>query len=100
MIIVIGNIVAKPDAHEAVMALGREHCARSRAEPGCIAHNISQDCENQGHFTFVEYWEDMAALGAHFAVPASQQFVKDLSQYLSEPPEMRIFDASELKSPV
>lgn len=100
MIIVIGNIIAKPDAHETVIALSEDHCARSRSEPGCIAHNVSQDCEDSNRFIFVEYWQDMGALAAHFAVPASQKFVKDLTPLLTAAPDIRIFSADELENPV
>ena len=78
-------------------AIVQESPVRSRAEPGCIAHNCHVDCEDESQLVFLELWQDMAAVQAHFAVPESGQFVRELTQLASAPPEMRIFDASEIK---
>ena len=40
MIIVTGSVRARPDTEAELVALCREHSARSRAEEGCIAHNV------------------------------------------------------------
>lgn len=93
MIIVIGSALAAPGQADAVRALSLIHVKRSRAEPGCTAHNVSVDSENSSRFVFVEYWQDMPALMAHFALKESQDFVRDLGPLLAEKPEMEIFDA-------
>jgi quinol monooxygenase YgiN len=98
MIIVIGSVIAAPGQADAVRDLSLIHVQRSRAEPGCTAHNVSVDCENPSRFVFVEYWQDMAALKAHFALTASQDFVRDLGPLLAAKPEMKIF-AAEPASP-
>lgn len=97
MIIVLGSVIAKPGEEAAVEALSLTHVKRSRAEPGCLAHNVSVDRENASRFVFVEYWEDMPALMTHFQLEASQQFVRDLRPLMAEPPEMKIFKADEIK---
>ena len=93
MIIVVGSVQTTPDIHDVVLHLSLEHVARSRAEPGCIAHNIHADCENPARLVFVEYWADMPALLAHFDLPASRDFVKRLRKLSPAPPDMKIFDA-------
>jgi quinol monooxygenase YgiN len=97
MIIVIGSATAKPGHEDAVRDLSLTHVQRSRAEPGCIAHNVSVDSENASRFVFVEYWKDMPALKAHFALAASQGFVQELRPLLAENPDMKIFEAAPLK---
>lgn len=37
----------------------------------------------------------MAAVRAHFAVPASSAFVRELAAMAAEPAQMRVFEASE-----
>ncbi|MEL6687962.1 MAG: putative quinol monooxygenase [Pseudomonadota bacterium] len=96
MIIVLGSIIAKSGEEDAVKALSLEHVQRSRTEAGCIAHNVSIDCENPSRFVFVEEWADMPALMAHFQLEASQHFVRDLRAHLAEPPVMKMFDADEV----
>lgn len=96
MIIVTGTVITTPETHDEMLAVSIEHCARSRAEPGCIAHNVHVDCENPSKLVFVEYWDDMAALKAHFRVPESQAFVSMLSKLAAAPPSMKVFEASEI----
>ena len=97
MIILTGSVIAKPEKRAEVLRLSLEHVQRSRAEPGCIRHNVSVDCENDLRFVFVEYWQDMPALMQHFALAASKNFVAELSTCVSAEPEMHIFDAAEVQ---
>lgn len=96
MIIVLGEVLARPEHREAATALGLEHCERSRAEPGCLSHDCYVDAKAPDRLRFVEVWQDMSALREHFSVPSSALFVKRLAALLQEPPQMRIFEASEI----
>ncbi len=93
MIIVIGSVITTPETHEEMQRLSVEHCARSRTEPGCIAHNVYTDCEAPNKLVFVEYWADLAALKAHFHVPESKEFVEKLSAMSPDAPDMQIYAA-------
>ncbi len=98
MIIVLGSITTTPATHDEALGISLEHCARSRAERGCIAHNVHVDCENPLKLVFVEYWADMAALEVHFGVPDALAFAGALNKLASSPPDMKIFDAVEVRS--
>lgn len=78
MIIVTGEILARPDTLDALVALCAEHSRRSRAEPGCISHDSFIDNENPLRIFFFEQWADRAALEAHFAVPESNAFMREI----------------------
>lgn len=91
MIIVVGSATAILGQEGAVRALSLAHVRRSRTEPGCIAHDVTTDCENSSRFVFVEYWRDMPALMDHFALDDSKAFVRALRPLLSEDPDMKIF---------
>ncbi|MEO0983670.1 MAG: putative quinol monooxygenase [Pseudomonadota bacterium] len=97
MIIVIGSIEATPEGRAEILRLSLEHVQRSRAEPGCIDHRVSVDCENERRFVFVEYWADMDALKTHFAVSASGDFVRKASALAASEPEIKIFEADEAR---
>ena len=84
MIIVLGRVTVRPDALPQAQALASEHVARSRAEPGCLAHGFSIDAENPLELVFVEKWQSLAHLQAHFAVPASRALAKDLMDTLDK----------------
>ncbi|WP_374576474.1 putative quinol monooxygenase [Phenylobacterium sp.] len=95
MIIILGSIQMAPGQRDAAIAVGLEHCARSRAEPGCISHDCHVDAADPDKLVFVERWADMAAVRTHFAVPASGEFVRRMATLASEPPQMSLYDATE-----
>lgn len=97
MILITGHITVRTESRDPALALGIQHSARSRREPGCVAHNCHIDAENPNRIVFVEEWTDMAVVKAHFAVPASQAFVREVSEMADAPPVMRIFEAEVLR---
>lgn len=96
MIIVLGSAVARPGQFDQALALSQEHVARSRLEPGCMAHAVHVDAENPLRLVFVEQWSDLAALQAHFRVPASRAFGKALADLCSQPPGIELYEAAAL----
>ena len=94
MVIVTGSVVVRPDALEEAVALALEHVRRSRTEPGCLLHSVHHDVEDPNRLVFLEQWADRAALDAHFAVPASLDFVTRLSALAVEPPSMAIHETT------
>ncbi|MBS1807948.1 MAG: antibiotic biosynthesis monooxygenase [Acidobacteria bacterium] len=97
MILVTGSVLANPETFDEILAASLAHVQRSRAEPGCIAHNVHQDAEHPLRLVFVEEWEDRAALLAHFAVPESRAFAKTIRALAAEPPVLKIFDATPVQ---
>src|ERR1700692_4997959 len=97
MIMVTGSVTARPDTLEAVLKLSLEHVHRSRQEPGCIAHAVHADCENPLRLVFIEQWADRAALSAHFAVPASRDFIRALQPLASGRSTLEIYEATRLE---
>ncbi len=95
MIIILGSIQIADGQRDAAIALGLEHCARSRAEPGCLAHDCHIDAVDPHKLVFVERWADMAAVRTHFAVPASGDFVRRMAAMATEPPKMHLYEAAE-----
>lgn len=97
MILVLGSVVAKEGSFPVVLTLSREHVARSRAEPGCISHAVHIDTENPSRLVFVEQWQDQQSLQDHFRVPASRAFSKALGALASEPPQLAVYEGSQVK---
>ena len=93
MILVTGSILARDDSFDEVLRLSMEHVVRSRKEPGCISHAVHVECENPLRLFFFEQWADEAALHAHFAVPATRQFVKSLKALIMETSGAEIYRA-------
>ena len=97
MIVVTGSVTARTDSFEEVRRLSLEHVRRSRTEPGCISHAVQIDCENPLRLVFFEQWADRAALLAHFAVPASREFVKTLQSLAAAATTIELYDATRLE---
>ena len=98
MIIVTGSVTSREDTLGAVRELSPEHVHRSRKEPGCISHAVHVDCENPLRLVFIEQWADHAALQAHFAVPASRNFVRALQPLAAAATTIEIYDATRLEN--
>jgi len=97
MIVVTGSVTAREDTFGEVRTLSLEHVRRSRNEPGCISHAVHVDCENPLRLVFVEQWADRAALLAHFAVPASRDFVRALQPLAGAAATIELYDAARLE---
>src|SRR3954454_20545570 len=97
MIVVTGSVTARADSFDEVRKLSLDHVRRSRAEPGCISHAVHIDCENPLRLVFVEQWADRAALLAHFAVPASRDFVRSLQSLAAGATTIQLYDATPIE---
>ena len=97
MLIVTGSIAARADTIDELRRASLEHVARSRAEPGCLEHGVAVDANDGLRLVFFERWEDRAALDAHFRVPASREFVATVAKLAARPPELTVYESSELK---
>ena len=97
MIVVTGSVTAREDSFPEVRKLSLEHVHRSRKEAGCISHAVHVDCENPLRLVFIEQWADRAALLAHFAVPASRDFVRALQPLASSATTLELYDATKLE---
>lgn len=97
MIVVTGSVLARADSLDEVRRLSLDHVRRSRAEPGCISHAVHIDCENPLRLVFVEQWTDRAALLAHFAVPASRDFVRSLQSLAAGVATIELYDATKIE---
>jgi quinol monooxygenase YgiN len=99
MLIILGSVLARSDTVEEAQRLSREHVARSRLEPGCLSHGVHADLDEPRRLVFIERWADWDALRAHFRVPASVAFARDMARLGAVPPEMTIYEAAASAMP-
>lgn len=99
MIIVLGSVNVKDGKLSEALEIGQAHVARSRLEPGCLEHGVNLDSENRNKLVFVERWESMDLLRAHFAVPESGAFAKAMAALSIEPPSIALYGAENLAFP-
>ncbi|MBO9400814.1 antibiotic biosynthesis monooxygenase [Shimia sp. R9_3] len=67
MIRLTGHIDVPSERQEAVAAALPAHIALTRAEPGCLSFDVTQDPANAGRYNFSELFVDQAAFDAHQA---------------------------------
>jgi quinol monooxygenase YgiN len=96
MILVIGHVTARSDTLDELLRISIEHVLRSRAEPGCLSHEVSRDAQNPLRLTFVERWADRAALQVHFEVEASRSFGKALARGADGAPDMQLYESQQI----
>ena len=89
-IIVTGSVQGTDATVDALLEAALTHVRRSRTEPGCLSHHVFCDAEDPNRLFFFERWADRAALDAHFAVPASLEFVGQLRELAVGEPSMHI----------
>lgn len=97
MIIVTGSAIAREGADAEMQRISVEHVLRSRAEPGCISHEVSRDVQQPNRFVFVERWADMVALQVHFRVSATRQFAKAMAELAGGQLEMTVYQSDVIK---
>jgi quinol monooxygenase YgiN len=59
---------------------------------------VHSDCENPLRLVFIEQWTNRAALAAHFAVPASRDFVRAVQPLATASPTIEIYDATKVEN--
>lgn len=77
MIKVIATNHLKPEQAEAFEPLFRELIEATRKENGCIEYRLFKKTDEPGAYTFVEEWENQAALNRHMA---SEHFTRIIPQ--------------------
>ena len=97
MLIVSGSVTARKDTIAEMIRVSLEHVHRSRAEPGCLSHEVGVDPENPLRLMFFERREDEAALKAHFAVRESRAFWRKLQELAADPGGMDIYEARKTR---
>ncbi|MEY2192058.1 putative quinol monooxygenase [Neobacillus sp. BF23-41] len=69
----------------------------SQAEEGNISYEYFENPIQPNTFVFVEKWQDHAAINVHEATAHFQNFVNLVPGILSEPIQVQLFDAREIK---
>lgn len=96
MILITGSILCRRETFDEIRRLALAHVQRSRTEDGCLHHAVHVDAENPLRLVFVERWRDKAAVAKHFADKDARNFMKTARSLAAEPPQMALYDASEL----
>lgn len=88
MIVLTPRVLVKSDSVVAFTKLAAGMLGPSRAEEGCISYNFYNSPLEPTQFVFVEEWETMAHLHAHFETSHFKEFIAAVENLLASPPDM------------
>jgi quinol monooxygenase YgiN len=70
--------------------------ARSTAEPGCAAYEISELLSDPHTFRIFEQWDSADALAAHFKTPHFAAFSQVLPKFLAASPVILRYEVAKV----
>ena len=93
IILVTGSVTARDDSFDALLVASLAHVQRSRAEKGCLTHDVSRSIEEPLRLDFIERWANRDSLSVHFKQPGSLKFVSAVRTLAAESSGMQIYQA-------
>ncbi len=90
---VVARMMASPDKIEEVRVLLTSLLEPSSRDFGCIRYECLQNLADPSDFTFVEEWQNEAALKAHLNTPHLQAALAKLPALLAAEPDIRCYHA-------
>ena len=98
MIVIAVTYKAKPGKREEAVGAARICAEKTRREAGNREYTFYAGIDGPEAFFLFEQWESQKALDVHLKSVHLASFRKALGDLTAEPPLIRIFEASELKS--
>lgn len=82
MLILIAEDFINPKEIKTVLPLYEELVRQTRKEAGCLSYDLTHDLKQEGHFIFIERWQDEEALENHIASEHFQRLVPLIDQHI------------------
>jgi len=86
---VVARITARPEKAGELKALLSGLIDPTRREKGCISSQLLQNRADPADFTFIEEWENDAAIDAHFDTPHVKEALAKAPSLLAREPDIR-----------
>ena len=99
MIVVNAVIKTTPETIDAMRDAIAKMEAASRAEAGCHDYTFSVELNDASTLRITEKWDDMDALGAHFATPHMADFQAAMAAHPPESVEAKFYEVTEVGPP-
>ena len=80
MISVVAKNIVKDNKIEEFKSLAEKLIEETLKEKGCIEYSIYEDTKNKNILTFIEKWEDMEVLKAHFETSHFKKIVPQFKE--------------------
>jgi quinol monooxygenase YgiN len=90
MITIVAKSILKEGKAEEFKVLTKELIEETRKEKGCIEYILYEDTKDENVFTFIEKWENMECIEAHFESPHFKRIVPQIGD-LREAGDINIY---------
>jgi quinol monooxygenase YgiN len=101
MIVVLGEVVADPDAIARARAALVKMQEATRSEPGCISYGFSIDVADPARIVIAERWRAMADLEAHIKTPHMAEFGRAVAAIQPQSMDIKAYEvAGEVRLPL
>jgi quinol monooxygenase YgiN len=91
MITIVAKNTVQPGSAQAFIDAAQPLIAASRAEAGCGAYDLYADVSDPNVLTFIEQWQDEAAIATHNATPHFTSIVPVLGQFAAAEMDVRLY---------
>jgi len=92
MVILVAKNYLKKDRIEEFLKYTEELISETRKEDGCIEYLLVRDSEQENILSFVEKWESMDHLKAHFEAPHFKKVVPGFGDFMEAKGERNIYE--------
>lgn len=89
---ITAKVYIKPGLEEDFIKVAQWIIDNTHKEEGCLEYTLYQDPYNRSNFFFFERYKDQAAIDLHFAAPYFKEFGDKISDWTSQPTEIKILD--------
>ncbi|MBM7649471.1 quinol monooxygenase YgiN [Bacillus ectoiniformans] len=97
MIITLAHLDIQPTQELAFLEEIRSLIEASQNEQGNHSYTLKKDIDKDHHYTMIEIWEDMDAVGRHNASAHFKAFAAKAPTFLAAPLSVQLFEGSEVK---
>jgi len=91
MITIVAKSRVIKGQEEAFTAMTKELIEASQLEEGCLSYDLYRDISDPQVFTFIEVWQDQAAIDRHNASEHFTRVVPQLAAFREGPSEVRLY---------
>ncbi len=99
MIIVSGKVKVVPGAIDRVRDMMESNIRATREEAGCVDYSYGADVLDPDTIILLEYWDDWAALEAHFTKPHTVEWMKAFGKADVVSRDIKFIEAGEERNP-
>ena len=90
MITIVARGRVRPESVAALERLALDLVEASRSEEGNVSYDFYADLADPARFTFIEVWQDQAAIDCHNATPHFRDFVETAGPLFDGPLEVAL----------